>query len=350
MKRICLGNVFVAAALLLALPHAGAAVPRYRVVSRTVLGNLSDIGMPQGLTMDSATSRLYIAGSRGVTVVDVKAHKVVASIPQPERVHSVVLVPKESRGYATIWQPNDVAVLDLDILATIDTIHVQTEFAKGWWPSSIVYEPRSRRLFTFNESSRDFTAIDSHTRKVLAHVPLGGIPGCAVADGKGMVYANVAEKSEMVAIDASTLAVTKRWPVAPGESPVGLAIDVKRRLLFSTCANNKIVIADPDAGIVLSAYPIGKGAGGATYDQGTGLLFTSNGDDGTMTVLQVRGRNDIQVVETVPTLHGARTLALDGRSHHLYFVASTSPDTSGPYDGFGVPTLLELAPEAPRKR
>jgi DNA-binding beta-propeller fold protein YncE len=294
--------------------------------------------------MDSAAHRLYIATANGVVVVDTGKHKVEGVIPQPERVHCVALRPGKQIGYATLWQPNLVAVIDLKTLKTIDTIDVHTVFAKGQWPKAIVYEPTTERLFTFNESSGDCTCIDANTNKVLGHIPLGGIPGFAVADGEGLVYANVTQTNEVVAISANTMTIAKRWPVVWGLGPTGLAYDAKHGRLYSTCNNARLVVSDPVQGKALASVPIGKGADAVAYDPKTGLLFSSNGNDGTITVIQERGPNDYYVLTTTPSLWGARTMAIDERTHHLFVVAPTAPDTTGPYSGRGVLTMLELAP------
>ena len=320
-------------------------VPQYRVVTTMVLGNPGGfVGPAQYLSIDSTTGRLYIASARSVIVVDTRKHKIAGIVPQVERVHCVALTPKRGRGYATLWEPNQVAVIDLKTMKTVETISVQTKFATGQWPKAIVYEPKTDRLFTFNGSSGDCTAIDARNNKVLDQIPLGGIPGCAVADGKGIIYANITKTNEVVAIDAKTLAIVKRWPLVWGESPTGIAFDSKHGRLFSTCANAKMVVSEPLLNRAIAALPIGKGACAVAYDPGTEMLFISNGEDGTVTVIQVRGTHYFSGPQTIPTLWGARTLALDEQTHHLFLVALTPPVTSGDYSGFGVLTLMELAP------
>lgn len=323
---------------------AKSSAQRYRIVSRMVLGSPGQISSAQCLTMDSDKGRLYVAGTRSVIIVDVKKHIIAGVVPLPERVHCVALAPKRGKGYATIWQPNLVAVIDLKTMKTVETVKVQTIFRTGWWPKAIVYEPETDRLFTFNDSSGDCTAIDARTNKVLDQIPLGGIPGFAVTNGNGMVYANITQTNEMVAIDAKTLTVVKRWPMVWGTGPNGLAIDLQHRRLFSACANGRLVVSDPVTGKAIVALPIGRGAGAVAYDAGKRLLFSANGADATVSVIQVRGPDDFWVTASAPTLWGAEDLALDSRTHHLFLVASTSPTTPGPYSGPGFATLIELAP------
>src|SRR5262249_13737653 len=154
--------------------------------------------------------------------------------------------------------------------------------------------------------------------KVAGTVALPGRPEFAVADGKGHLYNNIEDKSEVVAINTRTLEVEHTWPLAPGEGPSGLAMDRKNRRLFSVCGNHKLVVLDADSGRVVATPAIGRGPDACAFDPGRGLVFSPNGADGTLTVLREVTPDRYEEAATVPTQASARTMALDEQTHHLF--------------------------------
>ena len=243
-------------------------------------------------------------------VVDTRTEKVIGEISDTPGVHGIALAPKLHKGFISCGRADHVVVFDLKTLKT--TGHVTT----GKNPDAICYEPVSSRIFTFNGASKDSTAFDAKTGLVAGTVPMGGKPEFCQADGKGNLYVNNEDTSEILEVDANALKVTRKWPVAPCESPSGLAIDLKRARLFSVCENKLMAISDIAAGKLLTTLPIGEGADGVAFDPGSGTAFSSNGE-GTMTVVkEVKGKYD--VVQTVTTKRGARTVAVDTSTHRVY--------------------------------
>ena len=260
--------------------------------------------------MDSAARRLYVSHATKVIVVDVDAGKIVGEIPDTPGVHGIALAPEVGRGFISNGRGNNVTIFDLKTLKTIG--HVKT----GENPDAIQYEPLSGRVFTFNGRSKDSTAFNAKTGAVEGTIPLGGKPEFSAEDGKGKIYVNIEDTSEIVEIDARKLSVTKRYSLAPCEEPSGLAMDTKNRRIFSVCGNKLMAVSDPDAGKVLATPAIGQGADGAGFDPGRGLAFSSNGD-GTMTVVQEKS-GKWEAVENATTQRGARTIAVDLNTHNLY--------------------------------
>jgi hypothetical protein len=203
-------------------------------------------------------------------------------------------------------------------------VHVE-----GRNPDAILYEPVSRRVFAFNAGSRSATAIDAATGAVVGTVTLDGRPEFAVADGHGGVFVNLEDSSVVAGFDARTLAVASRWPLVEGEGPSGLAIDRVHHRLFSVCGNERMVVLDSRDGRVVATLPIGKGTDGAAFDAGTGLAFSSNGE-GTLTVVHEDSADRFSVVGTVPTQRGARTLAVDPRTHRIYLAAASYGEAPAP--------------------
>jgi hypothetical protein len=270
------------------------------------------------LTVDSAARRLYVSHATHVAVVDVDAGKVVGDIPDTQGVHGIAVASELNRGFTSNGRSNNVTIFDLKTLKAIGQV------ATGENPDSIRYDAVSGRVFTFNGRSNNSTAIDAKTGTVAGTIALGGKPEFSVADGKGMVFVNIEDKNEVVAIDAAKLSVAKRYSLSPCDGPSGLAIDTKNRRLFSVCSNRLMAVSDPDSGKVLATPAIGQGSDGAAFDPATGYAFSSNGD-GTLTVVQQAG-GKWEVLENIATERGARTIALDDKTHKLYLpTARTAP-------------------------
>ncbi len=324
------------AALALAAAPAGAAPaapPTYHLLQKVTLGG--DGGWDY-LSVDPNARRIYISRGSHVMVVDADTYKVVGNIPNTNGVHGIAIASDLSKGFISDGRDNTVTIFDTKTLKTLGTVAV------GTGPDCIVYEPKTQRVFTFNGRSSDATAVDAKTNAVVGTIALGGRPEYAAVDGAGMVYDNLESTSEVVAIDAQALTIKNRWPVAPAESPSGLAIDAKNRALFSVCDDGKMAVSNADTGKVTIA-PIGNGPDAAAFDPGTGLAFSSNGQDGTLTVLQdnslklnLRGEpsaiDSAASLQTVSTQLGARTMALDTKTHRVFLVTAT-PDPANPGQG-----------------
>jgi DNA-binding beta-propeller fold protein YncE len=256
-------------------------------------------------------------------VVDLDSGKVVGDIPDTPGVHGIALAPQLNRGFVSNGRSNNVTIFDLKTLKMIG------QAATGMNPDSIRFEPVTARVFAFNGRSNSATAIDAKTGMVVGTIPLPGNPEFSVADGKGKVYVNVESTAEIVEIDAAKATISKKYSLSPCMEPSGLAYDAKDRRLFSVCSNRVMAISDPDAGKVLATPAIGPGSDGAAFDPGSGFAFSSNGGDGTLTVVQQMG-GTWQVAENIATERGARTIAVDEKTHKVYLpTASVAPTQTG---------------------
>jgi YVTN family beta-propeller protein len=300
--------------LALALPLAAHAAdaPKYHILRHMAVGG--DGGWDY-LTFDPTGHRLFIARSTRVMVVDLAAGQLAAEIVNTPGVHGVALVPDAGQGYASNGRENTVTVFDLKDL------HETARIKVGDTPDAIVYDPFSKRVFTFNAKSKDTTAIDVATGKVAGTIPLGGKPEFSVSDGKGHMYVNNEDKSEIVEFDPQALKETHRWKLTGCESPSGLAMDRKNRRLFAGCDNKKMAVMNADSGAVIATLPIGDGVDANAFDPETMLAFSSNGE-GNLTVVREDSPDKFTVVETVPTAKGARTMALDPETHKVYVVTA----------------------------
>ena len=294
--------------------------PGYHIAKKTVLGGE---GGWDYLYCDSAARRIYLSRSTHVMVVDADSYAIVGDIPNTPGVHGIAIVSDLNKGFISNGRDNSVTIFDLKTLKETGRVAV------GKNPDAIMYDPASKRIFTFNGGSQDTTAIDASMGKVAGTVALGGKPEFAVSDEKGHVYVNIEDKSEVAQLDANKLAVDARWSLAPGEEPSGLAIDRKNHRLFSVCSNKLMVVLNSDNGKVVTTLPTGSGTDAAAFDPDTGFAFSSNGE-GTLTVVHEDSPDKFTVAESVPTQRGARTMTLDQKTHRLFSVSAEYGPTPAP--------------------
>jgi DNA-binding beta-propeller fold protein YncE len=309
----------------LALPALPALIqsqqPSYHVVGRI---SLPGEGGWDYLTVDTAAHRLYVSRGTHVAVIDLDRDSVVGDIANTNGVHGIALVRDVNRGFTSNGRDTTVTVFDLKTLAPVSVVKVT-----GANPDAIIFEPVTRRVFTFNGRGANATAIDPQSGRVVGTLDLGGKPENAVSDGRGHMYVNIEDKSELVAFDPKTLAVQARWSLAPCEEPSGLAMDRRARRLFAVCSNGLMAVVDPDKGRVVTTLPIGNGTDGAAFDPSAALAVSSNGE-GSMTFVHEESPDSFRVVATVPTQRGGRTIALDERTHRLYTVAAQYGEPPAP--------------------
>ena len=291
---------------------AFAAPPTYKVVTKIKVGG----GVRWDYAyLDSNNHRLYVSHGTQTEVIDTNTDKVVGTIPDTNGVHGIAIANDLGKGFTSDGRDNDVTVFD------IKSLKVLSKIKTGQNPDSIIYEPVSHRVFTFNGRSSDSTAIDAKTGDVIAaSIPVGGKPEFAQVDGKGHIYANIEDKNEIVVVDAKNALVSKRYSIAPCDGPSGLAIDPKKGFLFSVCGNKMMIVSDPAAGKVIAMPEIGQGPDGVAFDDG--YAFSANGADGTITMVSETSPGKFEAVATIPSQRGARTIASDPRVHKLYLPAA----------------------------
>lgn len=298
--------------LFITFVSASPASADYHLIKKVALGGE---GFWDYLTVDVPNRHVFISRGTHVMVVDADTHAVVGDIPDTQGVHGIAIANDLGRGFTSNGRANTVTIFDLKTFKVLGTVPT------GQGPDAIIYDPASHRVFTMNGRSGDSTAIDGAEGKVAGTIPLGGRPEFATADGAGHVYANLEDKSMVVAIDSNALKVLNTWPLAPGDSPSGMAIDAAHRRLFSGCHNKMMAIMDADSGKVVATPPIGQGVDANGFDPGTELAFSSNGE-GTLTVVHEDAPDKFTLVGNVSTQRGARTMALDTKTHNVYLVTA----------------------------
>jgi DNA-binding beta-propeller fold protein YncE len=318
---------FLLASAIVATVALAAAAPGYHVVATYKVGG--DGGWDY-LTTDSAARRIFISRGTHVMVIDADSGKTVGDIPDTPGVHGIALAPELGRGFTSNGREGTISIFDLKTLATSSKVKV------GDNPDAILYDPATKRVFTFNGRSQDSTAIDAASGKVLGTIKLDGKPEFSASDAKGEIFVNIEDKSELVAIDPNKLEIKAKWPLAPCEEPSGLSIDRKNRRLFVGCGNKMMAVVDADSGKVLATPAIGDGVDATTFDPETGLAFASCGADGVLTVVKEESPSKFSVAENVSTQKGARTLTLDAKTHNVFVVTAQfgpkpEPTTDNPH-------------------
>ncbi len=308
MKRFLMNLIFC----LLPCQFLFAADPGLHVIKTYALGG--DGGWDY-LKLDPDARLLYISRATHVMVIDADSGKSVGDIADTPGVHGIALAPDLGRGFTSNGREGTVSIFDLNTLKTIKKVKA------GENPDAILFDPATNRVFTFNGRSNDATAIDAATGEVVGKIPLDGKPEFAVTTGAGEIFVNLEDKSEILALDPKTLKIKAIWALAPCKEPSGLAIDVKNRRLFAGCDNKMMAVVNADTGRVITTLPIGDGVDANGFDPETGFAFASCGE-GVLTVAHEDSPDTFSVAQTVSTQRGARTMAVDPKTHQIFLVTA----------------------------
>jgi DNA-binding beta-propeller fold protein YncE len=277
------------------------------------------------LTVDPEHQLLYVPRSTHTMVLDARTGKTVADIPGQKRNHGVAIVPSAGRGFITDGSDASVTVFDLKTYAVLGKVKTDED------SDGVIYDPASGKVLVVCGDPGLLIPItpdlDLATGSADAKVELGGKPEFLAADGKGRAFINLVDKDQVAVVDTKTMKVVDKWPTTPGGSPVGMSMDITRRRLFIGCRKpQKLIVMDADNGKVLADFPIGAGVDATKFG---GDIFASCGD-GTLTVVGEPTPGKFQVIQTVGTPRGARTMGVDPTTHTLYLpTAEMLPPTDG---------------------
>lgn len=312
--------------------HAAPQASGYRLIRNVLLGG--DGGWDY-VTVDADAKRVYIPRGTHLMVVDETTGKVAGDIPDLKGLHGAAVAPQFNHGFITGNQSQTegtIYVFDLKTLKVTDSLK-----STGVDTDGLLYDPASKRVFVNNGDGNNVTVIDAATAKVAGTVELKGGPEAATADGKSSIFVNIADKAEMVEYDTKTLAIKNRWPTAPCQRPVGLSMDTAHRRLFMACQGNAslIVVMNADNGKVVASMPIGIGSDGSAYDPATGDVFitcrdSGDGKTGVTKIFHENSPDQYSSVTDVKTIYGARTIALDAKTHHIFSVGTAQNDPVPP--------------------
>ena len=301
--------------------------PNYHLVKSVPLG-----AAPGGgeyfdyLTADAASRRVYVSHGTEVKVVDADTAAVVGSVTGLKRCHGIVIADSLDKGFITDGDEAKVFIFDTKTLQITGSVKTDKD------SDSIIYDPASKHIFAFNGDPHTASVIDPASGTLVKSLDLGGGPEFAAADGKGTVFNNIEDKNEVIVIDSSTLAIKSHWPVAPAGGPTALTMDRVHRRLFSAGRNPQfLVMMDADSGKVLQSLPISAGVDAAVFEDQTALLFVST-RDGVVHIFHEDSPDKLTEVQSLKTEFGAKTMALDTKTHNLYLSTAefVAPDASQP--------------------
>ena len=313
------------ASLLFIAPFSFAQASGYSITGTI---NIGGNGWWDYLSIDNAGHHLFVSNGNKVHIIDLKTDKQIGEIDNLNGVHGIAIANEFNKGFISNGRSDTVTVFDLKTFKVIADIHVT-----GKNPDAIAYDPYSKRVFTFNGRSSNATAIDAKTDKVVGTITLDGKPEFAVSNGKGNMYVNIESKSEITEFNPKTLKVLHTWSIAPGESPSGLAIDIKNNRLFAGCHNKMMVVVDANTGKVIATPKIGEGVDACMYDPETHFAFSSCGE-GVLSVIKEVSPNKFENIDNVKTMRRARTMELDESTHDIY-MSTLIPDKDNK-ENFGV--------------
>lgn len=273
--------------------------------------------------IDQPNHKLYLSHGTAVNVIDLKTEQVVGTIAGMKGVHGIAVANDLNRGFISDGKANAIVAFDINTLQVIKTIPLT-----GNGPDGIIYDPSSKKIFAFEGDSKSAVVVDPAELKQIGTVDLGGSPEFAVADGKGLIYNNLEDKSSLNIIDTKNLKVIHNYPLEPCGGPTGIAIDIDNQRLFTVCRQNKgMSVINAQTGKIVQTLPIGTGVDAVVYDASTKLVIASNGD-GTATIFKQNSADSYELVQTLKTQYRAKTMALDIITHKLYFpVADYQPGT-----------------------
>jgi YVTN family beta-propeller protein len=292
----------------------------------STIWQLGGIGGWDYMALEPSGARLFVSRGDRVDVVATSNGRRVTTIPNTAGVHGIAFAPELKRGYTSNGRASTVTAFELDTLRVI-----QESPVSGKNPDAILYEPRAQHVFTGDGGSNDISVLDPTTLQVLASIALPGPPEFMVTDAAGTVFVNVeTEPGKLVAVDAKSLKVKATWNLPGCANPTGLAIDTANHRLFSVCEHQLMVVTDSVSGRQVARVAIGDGPDAAAFAADLGFVFSSNGADGTLTVIHQETPDQYRVIATVQTQKSARTMALDPATHRIFLAAARLGDTPAP--------------------
>ena len=313
-KRILLSSAVLSVALSAANVLAEqTAPPAYRAAQTMPLGPAERWDYA---TFDAGQGRVYVAHGDHVTVVNAATGGIVGNIgPLPGGTHGIAIAPESGLGFTDDGDAGIAAAFDLKTLKIVKQIPTAKD-ADG-----ALYDPASGHVFVINGDSGSITVIDPKTQTAVATIKIGAGLEAGVLDGKGKLFVDGADQHNIIAIDTRTNADIGHFPMPDCQRPHGIAVDPDTRRVFSTCINKLMVVMDGDSGKIVAQLPIGTGSDGAAFDPKRKLALSSNGE-GTISVIEEKDADHFVALPDVPTVRGARTIAIDPASGRLFLPAA----------------------------
>jgi DNA-binding beta-propeller fold protein YncE len=303
----------------MAYPCSAQTAPEYRTVKTVALGAPDRWDY---VVFDPASGRVFVAHGDELTVVDGNSGEIAGHVKGfPGITHGIALVKDSNRGYTDEGEAGKAASFNLKTFAVEK--HIQA--AEG--ADAIAFDPVSNHVFIINGDGGTITVIDPKTDAALTTLTVGGKLEYAVPGENGKLFVNGAAKREVVSIDTSKNSIAARWPVPECESPHGLAIDASSHRLFVSCLNQQLTVLDSQSGHIVGTVPIGSGSDAVAFDPKRKLVFSSNGKDGNISVIDAKDPKSYASLGSIKTAISARTMSINPVTGRLYLAcADIVPD------------------------
>lgn len=270
---------------------------------------------------DSAARRLYVSHDTEIVALDLDSGAIVGRITGGPNMHGAAFAPEFGRGFISVSNPGSVVIFDLKTLAKISEVRVGDD------PNGIIYDPYTKRVFSADRGSKRVTAIDAKTGAIAGTIEnLGGRTEHLASDEAGHVFLNMQDRNTVLKLDAKELKLLETWPL-PCDAPSSMDMDRVHARIFIGCRGAGLfTVVDAHSGRIVYTHAIGGGVDAAEFDPQSGLIDLSTGADGALWIFKEKSADEYELVETVPTQSGARTMAVDRKTGNVYVsVAGLGP-------------------------
>jgi len=276
---------------------------------------------------DTDGRRLYVGHVKELVVLDLDTGAIVGSVGGGTNMHGATVAREFNRGFISQSYPDSGSVVIFDL----KTLKQVAEVPVGKDPNLIMFDHKTGRVFTADRGDKQVSAIDAKTGKVVGTVgPFDGRTEHGASDEKGHIFLNLQDKGLLLKIDAQALKVMNTWPVAPCGQPSAMDIDKRNERVFIGCRSGVFAAVNGDTGQVITTLPIGPGVDALEFDAAKGLIYVASGGDGTLSIFHEDAPDKYSLVEKVATEVGARTLAVDHKTGHVYLpVGRFTPAPAG---------------------
>jgi uncharacterized protein YjiK len=137
-------------------------------------------------------------------------------------------------------------------------------------------------------------------------------------------------------VDAKTMTVTAHYDVSSkGTGGSGLAFDAKNHILFAYYRQPAavVIIVNAENGNIITTLHTGVGVDTVAFNPNT-MEAISAENNGSMTFIKESSPTSFSVEQTLQTMPGARTLALDTKTNHVFtMTAEFAPAASNAQPG-----------------
>jgi len=341
MQRYCL--VLAAAIAAFATIAVSQQAGPYQVLKRAKVGGE---GGWDYIYADAAGRRLYIPrrGGRGgdsavptrLTIFNLDTLEPAGEIAGVGG-NGTAVDPKSGHGFTS---SKPVSMFDTKKQTLIKTIDVGAA-----QPDGIYFDPFNQRVYVFSHPTKDATVIDAKDGTVLGKIDLGGVPEQGVGDGKGMLYVVMQDMpGSVTAVDVKTMKAVAHYPFGDKGRCNGLALDAKHKVLFAACGNSgtppaqpaqpMMVILSAKDGKIFTSLPLAGGSDGAAFNPSTKEAYSTQGN-GTLTVVKEKSPTSFEVEQNLQTMNGARTIAFDRKTQHIFTMSQERGPAPPPPPGGG---------------